>query len=136
MNPLSNLNELVRNMKPVLHPEKYIFCTFPNMSEKLAEFNPVLTFRETEGVTCIITKDTADKNTITYQSVYRMLTLNVHSDLNAVGFIAAVTNELARNNISVNPVSAFYHDHLFVSDEQAESALNILIFFSSNNTIQ
>jgi hypothetical protein len=36
----------------------------------------------------------------------------VHSSLDAVGFMAAVTTRLAKINIGVNPVSGFYHDHL------------------------
>jgi Uncharacterized protein conserved in bacteria len=43
-----------------------------------------------------------------------------------VGFLAAVTAPLAEAGISVNAVSAFYHDHLFVSVERAEDAQRLL----------
>lgn len=56
-----------------------------------------------------------------------MITLTVHSNLNAVGFLAAVAAKLAEHQISVNVVSAFYHDHLFVPDEKAEQAMQILL---------
>ena len=45
----------------------------------------------------------------------RKVTLNVHSSLDAVGFLAAITTRLAQKlNLGVNPVSGYYHDHLFV----------------------
>jgi hypothetical protein len=44
-----------------------------------------------------------------------MITLNVYSSLEAVGFIAAVGAKL--NKIGVNPVSGFFHDHCFVPVE-------------------
>ncbi|RVD48425.1 ACT domain-containing protein, partial [Mesorhizobium sp. M2D.F.Ca.ET.140.01.1.1] len=56
----------------------------------------------------------------------RMITLNIHSSLEAVGFLAAITTRLAAAGMSVNPVSAFYHDHLFVPAERAEEAMAIL----------
>jgi uncharacterized protein len=57
---------------------------------------------------------------------YRLITLNVHSSLEAVGLLAAVTTRLAAAGISVNAVSAVYHDHLFVAPGRAEEACGIL----------
>ena len=53
-----------------------------------------------------------------------MITLSVHSSLDAVGFLAAITNKLAAAAISFNPVSAYYHDHLFIPANRAEQAMN------------
>jgi hypothetical protein len=50
----------------------------------------------------------------------------VHSELEAVGFLAAVTNALAAGGISGNVFSAVNHDHLFVPYEQGERAVEIL----------
>ncbi|WP_348526206.1 ACT domain-containing protein, partial [Mesorhizobium sp.] len=41
-------------------------------------------------------------------------------------FLAAITAKLAAADMGVNPVSAFYHDHLFVPADRAEEALAIL----------
>jgi hypothetical protein len=55
-----------------------------------------------------------------------MITLNVHSALDAVGFLSAVMQALTAAGISSNAVSAFYHDHLFVPLNRAEEALQVL----------
>ena len=55
-----------------------------------------------------------------------MITLSVHSALDAVGFIARVSTALAKENMGVNPVAGFYHDHLFVPDGRQEDALRVL----------
>jgi len=48
-----------------------------------------------------------------------MITLNIHSSLEAVGFLAVITTHLAKLDIGVNPVSGFYHDHLFIPEDKA-----------------
>ena len=55
-----------------------------------------------------------------------MITLTVHSSLEAVGFLGAIATQLAAAGISVNPVSAFYHDHLFVPEGRTEEAMQVL----------
>ena len=56
----------------------------------------------------------------------RMITLEIHSSLQAVGFLAAVTARLAAADMGVNPVSGYFHDHLFVPEDRAEEAMRIL----------
>lgn len=58
--------------------------------------------------------------------LFRAITLEVHSSLNAVGLTAAVSGALARRGISANVVAAFYHDHIFVPAGQAQEALETL----------
>lgn len=120
------LSALLQSMKPKLIEEKYVFCSVP--IEQVATLNiiPVCQFRELEGMTSIITKQQAEQANLNYDFVCRMITLFVHSSLEAVGFLAAITNKLAENEISVNAVSAYYHDHLFVPVNKAEEAMQIL----------
>ena len=80
-------------------------------------------FQEKEGVTLIITKQQAIDSHIDYESVYKLISLNVHSSLDAVGLTAAFSAKLAEKNISANVVAAYYHDHIFVPEEKAEQAL-------------
>lgn len=62
------------------------------------------------------------------ESVYpcHRITLTVHSDLAAVGLLATVTQVLATAGISVNAISAYYHDHLFVPCDRADDAMACL----------
>jgi hypothetical protein len=43
-----------------------------------------------------------------------------------VGFLAAITARLAEAGISVNAVSAFHHDHLFVPADRGDEAMAAL----------
>jgi hypothetical protein len=51
------------------------------------------------------------------------ITLNVHSDLNAVGLTAAFAKALGDAGISCNVVAGAYHDHIFVPVESAQRAM-------------
>ena len=115
-------------MEPVLDERDFVFCSFPTLDwDQMRELNPIGIFHEKEGVTFILdTKNAVDKK-IDYLSVYRLITLNVHSSLDAVGLTAAFSAKLAEKNISANVVAAYYHDHIFVSEEKAEQALEAIL---------
>lgn len=83
-------------------------------------------FKEREGTTLVITQAVAKREGIAYEFPCRMITLNVHSALDAVGFLARITNQLAKFDLSVNPVAGFYHDHLFIPVNRAEEAMQAL----------
>lgn len=126
----NNLATLLRHMQPVQHPGVYVFCTGDNFD--LEALKPVCTFREAEGMTAIILKDDAEKAGLNFIYPCRMITLNIHSDLNAVGFLAAITTKLAAHGVSVNAISAYYHDHLFVPVERADDVMKLLLEFSAD----
>jgi hypothetical protein len=85
-----------------------------------------MTFREDEGLTLIVGRGMAEVAGLASAFPCRKITLNVHSSLDAIGFLAAIATRLAAAGISVNPVSAFHHDHLFVPTDRAKAALAIL----------
>lgn len=120
-----NLALLCQNMAPTLHPGVFVYCCVPHDGLPLP-IAPVFSFREVEGVTVVFEKEKADELKLEYQREFAMITLAVHSALDAVGFIAAFSNELAQRDISCNVVSAFYHDHLFVPIGQRDQAIKIL----------
>jgi hypothetical protein len=54
------------------------------------------------------------------------ITLNVNSDLAAVGLTAAFSTSLGQAGISCNVVAGLHHDHLIVPVQQADLALQVL----------
>lgn len=121
-----DLKTLLRNMKPELRDGVFVFCTIAEDQEIPAAIRPLLIFREQEGTTLVLYREEAERAGWRGQFTSRLITLTVHSSLEAVGFLAAITARLADAGISVNAVSAFYHDHLFVPEHRADEALVLL----------
>ena len=118
---ISSLDELLRSMSPQLHEGEFVFCAAPDpLPEAIA------TFREDEGLTVVIRRDRADELALEYSFVAAWITLTVHSDLAAVGFLAAISRALADAGISCNAIAALYHDHLFVPYEKRFAAMDVL----------
>jgi len=126
-----NLDVLIQSMQPSLHPSTYVFVTV-EPSFALSTVNPLMQFHEKEGITLILEKGKAIDAGLLCAFPCRMITLNIHSSLDAVGFLARITNELAALDMGVNPVSGYYHDHLFVPEDRAEDAIQALKKLSSN----
>lgn len=122
----TNLKLIVKQMRPVLKKEEYAFCSIPHGSMDWSHLEPLGSFCEDEGITLILEKEKAQKNGLKFEFPCRKITLSVHSSLEAVGLLAMVTQKLATAGISVNALSAFYHDHLFVPLEKAEEAVDLL----------
>jgi hypothetical protein len=122
----TNLDVLLASMRPVLQDGVFVFVTLPPGAAEPPDVDPVMVFREREGRTLILRETDAKRAGLTGVFPCRMITLDVHSALEAVGFLAAVLPALAASGMGVNPVSAFYHDHLFVPADRAEEALAIL----------
>jgi len=122
----TDLQRLLASMTPQLLPGIYVFATVAPGIAMPDGLDPVMSFREREGLTLIVTEDEAKSADLAGTFRCRMITLAIHSSLEAVGFLAAITTRLAAAGMGVNPVSAFYHDHLFVPAERAEEALAIL----------
>jgi hypothetical protein len=85
-----------------------------------------MSFMEAEGMTLILHQHEAESLGLEFAYRCRMITLNVHSSLDAVGFLAVITKKLAAAGISVNPVSGFHHDHLFVPVGSETLAISVL----------
>lgn len=126
----TELNTLLQSMQPILCQGEYVFCSINHQDNRYSQLNPVGIFKEDEGITLILRREQADAVTLSYTAVFSMITLSVHSSLEAVGFLAAITGKLAQHNISVNPVSAYYHDHLFVPVSSTKDVMKLLEEFS------
>ncbi len=121
-----DLEILLRSMRPKLSECQFVFCNI--LPDKLStlKMEPLFVFREEEGATIIIEKRQADSESLYYDDVWSRIELTVHSSLSAIGFLAAITAKLSENRISVNVVSAYFHDHLFVPQEKASLAMQVL----------
>ena len=119
----TNLAVILKNISPVLNKGQYVFCT---ASEVPAGTESIGSFREKEGGSFILEKSHADRHRFSYSSVMSWITLDIHTSIDGVGFTAAFSKALGDNNISCNVVAAFYHDHIFVPEKDAEKAIRVL----------
>lgn len=125
MSGVSDLAELIRTMEPTLVEGSFVYACVPaaDLAACLAR-NPVGVFREEEGVTLILPSQSAAD--LSASAPMRMITLTVHSSLEAVGLTAAFAMALTAEGISANVVAGFHHDHIFVPERDAERALEAL----------
>lgn len=130
---ITDLKVLLKSMEPKLVKGEFVFCTVSEEHFSKLRATPLLVFREEEGTTLILEREIADANSLPYSHLWGMITLTVHSDLTAVGFLTAITSKLAGAGISVNVVSAYYHDHLFISIEKIDKATELLRELSSSS---
>ena len=132
MNAETDLDTLMRNLEPRTLPDTYVFCSVEDANYgALSHTSPIASFAEPEGLTLVLTRESADQEGLAYQGTFRCISLQVHSSLEAVGLTAAVTSELAAHDISVNVIAGYHHDHIFVPSRHADLALSLLKAMSS-----
>ena len=123
----TNLEILLSSLSPELKDEEFVFCTFSDGDYgDHKHLQPVASFMETEGLTLVISKNNAQQENLSFDTVFKMITLNIHSSLDAVGLTAAISAKLTEYGISANVIAAYYHDHIFVPSEQADAAIDAL----------
>ena len=125
MSAVIKLEELIRNIEPVLNPGTYVFASVPEGSV----IDPSLiisSIREMEGLSVVVEQDVAKKENLAPRSTCAWITLTVHSDLQAVGLTAAFSTALGNAGISCNVVAGAYHDHIFVPEREAGEAMAVL----------
>lgn len=120
----TNLRALLAGMTPTLRPETYVFWTLPPGRSLPPGIAPFATVREDEGLTVVVEHQPGWEPA--GDDAFRAITLSVHSSLNAVGFIAAVTRALADAGIPANVIAGYHHDHLLVPGAHAEHAMTVL----------
>lgn len=127
-----NLKQLLSDMKPNLAEGEFVYCSVP--ASALADhlhLDPIGLFREKEGVTLILSLEAARMAGFPAAPVMRMITLEVHSSLEAVGLTAAFATALGNEGISANVVAAYYHDHIFIPAADAGRAMAALLALSA-----
>lgn len=121
----TNLQTILKSMKPLLHEGEYVFCKVENI-EAIDPNDLIMIFRESEATTLIIRKETADKLNLKYDFIAAWISLMVHSSLEAVGLTASFSKALADEGISCNVVAGYYHDHLFIKHSDSQKAIAVL----------
>ena len=129
----TNLSSLFASLKVTKSDKIFVFVTCA--PAEVPQNLPVLMrFEEAEGSTLILHKDIAQQYKLSYEFESYMITLDVHSSLEAVGFMAKIASKLAAHQIPVNPVAGFYHDHLFVPSNLVDKAVQILQELAKNKS--
>lgn len=125
-----DLQTLLSSLTISIADEIFVFATIPPQ-QIIPELVPQMRFEEAEGTTLIITKAQAEQHGLAYEFASTMITLAIHSSLEAVGFMAHISARLAEAGISCNPVAGFYHDHLFVPVDKTDAAKSVLLKIAS-----
>lgn len=119
-----NRTTLLSSMSPELIAGEFVFCSFEKAKYgDHLQLEPIATLMEEEGLTLVISKRKAQEHGVAFESVFRCITLRVHSSLDAVGLTAAVSRRLAEHGMAANMLAGYFHDHVFVATDTAEEAL-------------
>lgn len=129
--PISDVVSLLKQMDPITGAT-FAFCQVHESTLRALSFAPFASFTEREGVTILVPVELAEELSLPIRWVGEQITLNVYSSLDAVGFLARITEALAEGGIAVNIFSAVSHDHIFVQPSETERALAILAQLSES----
>ena len=122
---IRDLGTLIRSMDATLHADAVAFCVATE-GAALPTNSVIATVREAEGLTVVLFERDATALGIAPAFRAEWITLNVHSDLEAVGLTAAFSNALADAGISCNVIAGVHHDHIFVPHGTGARALATL----------
>lgn len=123
----TDLGRLLASMSPELIDEEFVFLTFNDaVYGDFADLKPMFSVVEQEGLTLVVPKANADLIMANYDSIFRCITLQIHSSLDAVGLTAAFAQQLTKYGISANVIAGYFHDHIFVHIEDADRAVAAL----------
>ncbi|MGR5126023.1 ACT domain-containing protein [Photobacterium swingsii] len=133
MAAITDLNELLKTISPKVKADDYVFCTVTGAIKDYLTLEPIAFFHEDEGVTLVLKRQDACNAGLPFDGIFKLITLTVHSSLEAVGLTAAVASKLASYDISANVIAAYYHDHIFVQKEKVDIAMSALAEFSGES---
>lgn len=121
------LHNLIKQLSPKLDPVSYVYCTVANAHYgELEKLKPIVSIAELEGLTLVVPLEQAKSENLDYYRVFRRITLEGHSSLEALGLTSVVTSLLAERGITTNVIAGFYHDHIFVPNDRTDEAMAAL----------
>lgn len=127
------LDDALRNLEPELDPETYVFVC---LDVPAVELDAIVCMQEAAGTTYVIKQSTANDRGLNGTFRCRRITLAVHTALDLVGFIARIATALAGQGIACNVVAGYHHDHLFVPEQRAADAMDVLGRLAADITAQ
>ena len=119
--PIRDLGTLLATLSVSQRPGRFCVATATAALSVRAGVEALIV--EDEGVTAVCTVDIAEGYGWDYDFVCAWLTLDVFSDLEAVGLTAAVAEVLTDAGISCNVLAARHHDHLLVPVDRVGDAV-------------
>ncbi len=121
-----DLSVILDSLNPRMSEEEYVFCSVSEDEMFRIGCEVHCVCREDENITVVLPVDKAVLAGFEYAFPSRMITISLHTSLDAVGLLAKLLTRLAEAGIAVNVMSGVYHDHLFVPVDRAEDAMCIL----------
>jgi hypothetical protein len=119
------LHRLLTGLRPELHAEPYVYALGPAPAGTPGT-RVFATVAEDEGLTLVLTRDEAAAAGLRPEWAAARITLRIDSKLTDVGLTATVSSRLASHGIPCNVVAGLAHDHLFVPEDRAGDALELL----------
>jgi len=122
-----SLEKILKNLRPVMLEESYVFCSLPQgQYGALPSLSPLASVQEPEGLTLVLTAQEAGRAGLSSEGTFRCIRLEVHSSLESVGLTATVSTALASAGISANLIAGAHHDHVLVPEQKAARALEVI----------
>lgn len=121
-----DLQTLLRSIAPTLLEGSWAFATVAKGKPMPEGLKPLMTYQEEEGTTLLLEEKELAKCQLPHAFFCRGISLNVNPSLYAVGLLAAVSEVLAKAAMSINIVSAYHRDYIFVPSARAEEAIGLL----------
>ncbi len=115
-----DLKALLLGLKPKLGARAWIFVALDEGA--LIPATAFATVREEEGLCAVLPAEVGAPG----EPRFARITLQVNSDLEAVGLTAAVATALAASGLACNMIAGLNHDHVFVPWDQRGDALKVL----------
>ena len=117
---IRDLRALLMGMEPKLGQRAWVFA--PHSEDAMIPATAFAVVREDEGPCAIIPAEAGPKDAVPFARI----TLQVNSDLEAVGLTSAVATALASSGVACNIIAGLHHDLLLVPWERREDAMKTL----------
>jgi hypothetical protein len=131
--PVEDRAAMIAGMTPELREGRFVFCALGDVPLSNAVRDGALSFfREVEGLSVLLPVEVAEAEGLPVEMPMRQITLQVYSSLSGVGLTATASTALSDANIPCNMIAAALHDHVFVPEDMATKALDVLLGLSAS----